>query len=89
MVISQHSLALIVKLTLDKQTSCMFILYQLNKKHASNKIKRHTNKHPGKPIYFPCSKKQSPDQTKSRAHQIMSVCLNVCLSVCEHNISLC
>ena len=43
----------------------------LNKKHISNKIKRHTNKHPGKTIYFPCSKKQSPDQTKSRAHQIM------------------
>ena len=43
----------------------------LNKKHTSNKIKRHTNKHPGKTIYFPCSKKQSPDQTKSRAHQIM------------------
>ena len=43
----------------------------LNKKHTSNKIKRHTNKHPGKPIYFPCSKKQSPDQTKSRAHQII------------------
>ena len=44
---------------------------KLNKKHISNKIKRHTNKHPGKTIYFPCSKKQSPDQTKSRAHQIM------------------
>ena len=43
----------------------------LNKKHISNKIKWHTNKHPGKPIYFPYSKKQSPDQTKSRAHQIM------------------
>ena len=44
---------------------------QLNKKHTSNKIKRHTNKHRGKPIYFPCSEKQSPDQTKSRVHQIM------------------
>ena len=43
----------------------------LNKKHISNKTKRHTNKDPGKTIYFPCSKKQSPDQTKSRAHQIM------------------
>ena len=42
-----------------------------NKKHISNKTKRHTNKDPGKTIYFPCSKKQSPDQTKSRAHQIM------------------
>ena len=38
---------------------------QLNKKHTSNKIKRHTNKHPGKPIYFPCSKKHSPDQTRN------------------------
>ena len=43
----------------------------LNKKHTSNKIKRHTNKQPGKPICFPNSKKQSPDQTKLRAHQIM------------------
>ena len=42
-----------------------------NKKHISNKTKRHTNEDPGKTIYFPCSKKQSPDQTKSRAHQIM------------------
>ena len=40
----------------------------MNKKHISNKIKRHTNKPPGK---LPCSKKQSPDQTKSRAHPIM------------------
>ena len=48
-------------------------MYLLNKKHTSNKIKRHTNKHPGKPIYFPCSKK--PDQAKSKAHQM---CFDAC-----------
>ena len=42
----------------------------LNKKH-SNKIKRHTNIQPGKPICYPYTKKQSPDKTKSRAHQII------------------
>ena len=47
-------------------------LDELNKKHTCNKIKRHTNKQPGKPIYFPCSKKQSPDKTKLRAHRILS-----------------
>ena len=40
-------------------------------KNTSNKIKRHTNIQPGKPICFPYTKKQSPDQTKLRAHQIM------------------
>ena len=40
----------------------------LLKKNTSNKIKKHTNIQPGKPICFPYTKKQSPDQTKSRAH---------------------
>ena len=40
-------------------------------KNTSKKIKRHTKKkQPGKPICFPYTKKQSPDQTKSKAHQI-------------------
>ena len=53
------------------KSDLMILWLLLNKKHISNKTKRHTNKDPGKTIYFPCSKKQSPDQTKSRAHQIM------------------
>ena len=40
-------------------------------KTTSIKIERHTNIQPGKLICFPYTKKQSPDQTKSRAHQIM------------------
>ena len=40
-------------------------------KDTSSNIKRHTNIQPEKPTCFPYTKKQSPDQTKSRAHQIM------------------
>ena len=47
------------------------IIGLLNKKHTINKIKRHEHLKPGKPICFPYTKKQSPDQTKSRAHRIM------------------
>ena len=44
----------------------------LNKKHTSNRIKRHTNKHPGKPIYFPCCKEaeSKPDKMESTSNNV-------------------